>query len=43
MAILAIVFVDLVALPSVDLSLIRAVLGVGATLALVIGLVWDVE
>jgi hypothetical protein len=38
-----ILFVDLVLLPRVDLSLARALCGAGATLVLVIGLVWDVE
>jgi hydrogenase/urease accessory protein HupE len=39
----AILFVDLVVLPSVDLSLVRASLGAGAILMLVVGLIWDVE
>lgn len=39
----AILFVDLVLLPSVDFSLIRATLGAGAILVLVVGLIWDVE
>jgi hypothetical protein len=39
----AMLFVDLVVLPHVDLSTIRALLGAGANLALVVGLVWDVD
>jgi hydrogenase/urease accessory protein HupE len=39
----AILFVDLVLLPRVDLSLARAWCAAGAILALVVGLIWDVE
>jgi hydrogenase/urease accessory protein HupE len=39
----AILFVDLVLLPRVDLSLVRALIGATAILVLVIGLVWDTE
>jgi hypothetical protein len=39
----AILFVDLVLLPRVDLSLARAWFGAAAILALVVGLIWDVE
>lgn len=33
----------LVVLPEVDLSMVRAALGASANLALVVGLVWDIE
>jgi uncharacterized protein DUF5985 len=36
-------FIDLVVFPMVDLSLFRAGLGAAAVLALVVGLIWDVE
>lgn len=39
----AILFLDLVILPATDLSLVRAWIGAGAVLVLVIGLIWDVE
>jgi Family of unknown function (DUF5985) len=39
----AILFLDLVVLPAIDLSLIRAACGAIATVVLVVGLVWDVE
>jgi hypothetical protein len=38
-----VLFVDLVLLPAFDLSLVRAAVGAAANLALVVGLVWDVE
>lgn len=38
-----VLFVDLVLFPAVDLSLLRAGLGTAATLALVIGLVWELR
>jgi hypothetical protein len=39
----AVLFTDLVVLPSIDLSLVRAGLGALAIMSLVAGLVWDVE
>jgi len=36
-------FVDLVVIPTVDLSLTRAAFGAVALLVLVVGLIWDVE
>jgi hydrogenase/urease accessory protein HupE len=39
----ALLFLDLVVLPSVDLSVLRAVVGAAATMILVAGLIWDVE
>ena len=36
-------FIDLVVFPGTDLSLPRAALGAAAVLALVVGLIWDVE
>lgn len=39
----AVLFVDLVVFPNVDLSLVRAAAGAVATLTLVIGLVWELE
>jgi hydrogenase/urease accessory protein HupE len=36
-------FVDLVVLPAVDLSIVRAAIGAGAVLVLVAGLIWDVD
>jgi hypothetical protein len=39
----AILFVDLVVLPRVDLSAPRAVCGAAAVLVLVVGLIWDLE
>lgn len=39
----AILFVDLVVLPNVDLSALRAVCGAAAVLVLVVGLIWDLE
>ena len=39
----AILFVDLVMLPSVDLSFARAFVGAAATVVLVVGLIWDGE
>jgi len=39
----AILFVDLVVLPTVDLSFARAAVGAAATMVLVIGLIWDIE
>jgi hypothetical protein len=39
----AILFTDLVVPPEVDLSIVRAALGASANLALVMGLVWDIE
>ena len=38
-----VLFLDLVIFPRVDLSLIRAALGAAATLALVIGLIWELD
>ena len=37
----ALVFADLVVFPSVDLSLVRAVAGLGAVSLLLYGLIWD--
>jgi hypothetical protein len=39
----AILFMDLVVLPAIDLALVRAALGAVATVVLVAGLVWDME
>jgi hypothetical protein len=39
----AILFMDLVVLPAIDLALVRAALGAIATVVLVAGLIWDVE
>jgi hypothetical protein len=39
----AILLIDLVVLPAIDLALVRAALGAVATVVLVAGLVWDVE
>jgi hypothetical protein len=39
----ALLFVDLVVLPTIDLSLWRAIIGTSGTLVLAVGLVWDVE
>ena len=36
-------FLDLVVLPRVDLSLLRAVIGAVAIVTLVVGLIWDVD
>jgi hypothetical protein len=37
----AVLFIDLVLFPTVDLSLLRAALGAAATLALAIAMVWE--
>lgn len=39
----ALLFLDLVVFPLVDLSTLRALFAAGSTVALVIGLIWDVE
>lgn len=39
----ALLFVDLVALPAVDLSLARSTIGALAVVVLVVGLAWNVE
>lgn len=39
----ALLFADLVLYPQVDLSVTRAAIAAAATLALVAGLIWDVE
>lgn len=39
----AVLFLDLVLFPTVDLSLIRAALGAGSIVVLVIGLIWGLE
>jgi hypothetical protein len=39
----SVLFADLVLLPGVDLSLLRASLGAAATLALAVGLVWELK
>jgi hydrogenase/urease accessory protein HupE len=39
----ALLFLDLVVWTTVDLSFIRSVIGAGAILTLVVGLIWDVE
>ncbi|HZR22383.1 MAG TPA: DUF5985 family protein [Vicinamibacterales bacterium] len=39
----AILFADLVVLPTVDLSFARALVGAVATVLLLVGLVWDLE
>jgi Family of unknown function (DUF5985) len=39
----AILFVDLVLFPSVDLSLIRAAVGALSSVVLVIGLIWELD
>jgi hypothetical protein len=39
----AVLFVDLVVLPAVDLSLARAAISAASALVILIGLIWDVE
>jgi uncharacterized protein DUF5985 len=39
----ALLFVDVVMLPDIDLHLARSAVGAAATLLLVVGLIWDVE
>ena len=39
----ALLFIDLIVLPNVDLSLLRSAVGALAVLVLVIGLVWDTD
>jgi hypothetical protein len=39
----AVLFIDLVLFPAVDLSLLRAAIGAVATLGLVVGLIWEIE
>jgi hydrogenase/urease accessory protein HupE len=37
----ALLFIDLVAVPSVDLSFLRATTGLAAVIALLVGLIWS--
>ena len=39
----SVLFIDLVLFPSIDLSLLRAVVGAVSSVALVIGLIWELE
>jgi hypothetical protein len=39
----ALLFVDLIILPAVDLSILRGAIGAIATLLLVVGLIWDAD